>query len=149
VSRLLILALWAVACFGQITSIPGNTGGGAVTGGRYSLGYNFDGAGSALTTQTRYAQVPFGCVIIAWNIIVDTGTATVKVYRKATGGTTLPAGGDSINTSGVSISSGNVIRSTTLTDFTSLTISAGDVLGFAITSVASATTLHFNLECTQ
>jgi hypothetical protein len=85
--------------------------------------------------------------ITAWHIAVDAGTATIKVWKRATG-TVAPTVADVINTSGVAISTGTYIRSTTLGDFTTTTVAAGDIFAFAITAVATATELTAMLEIT-
>ncbi len=108
-------------------------------------------SGSALTagaTTTRYFTVPYACTIAAWNILVDAGTVTVKVWRKATG-TAIPTSSDSINTSGLSLSSGTAIHSTTLTDFTSTVISANDIIGINLSAVATAKFVSFMLQCNR
>jgi hypothetical protein len=105
--------------------------------------------GTALTTGlTRYQPVPFGCSIVGWNILVDAGTATVKVWKKATG-TAIPTVSDSISTSGLAISTGTNLKSTTLSDFTATTVTAWDIVAVNITAVATAKYLNFTMECDQ
>lgn len=82
--------------------------------------------------------------IIAWNIVVDSGDVTVKVWKVSTG-TVAPTDADSINTSGISISTGTAIRSTDLTDFSTTTVNQGDIFGFEITA-NSANRVAFQLE---
>ena len=104
---------------------------------------------SALTTsEVGYLTSPFACTITGWHIMVDAGTATVKTWR-VNGGTALPTSSNSISTSGVAISSGTKVDSTTVTDFTSTAIAANDTLGFAITAVATAKILVFQIDCSQ
>ena len=124
--------------------------------GSRSLGYSFGdvATGSALTTaEVGYITLPHNfatCTISGWHIMADAGTATLKTARIATGGTALPTvGSNSISTSGVSLASGTLINSTTVTDFTSTTLSAGDTLGFFITTVATAKQITFQLDCDQ
>lgn len=119
-------------------------GGGSVT---RVVGYTFDGGGSGLATQTSVPFViPFGCALQSWNISVDAGTATVKVWKKANG-TAIPTGADSINTSGVAISSGTSVHSTTLTDFTTTTFTANDIFIIDLSAVATATKVGFTMGC--
>ncbi len=111
-----------------------------------------DVTGSALTTsQLAYyfeAHDAVPCTITGWHISVDAGTITIKTADVATGGTVNPTlVSNSISTSGVSISSGTKVDSTTLTDFTSTTISPGDELGFFITAVSTAKQVTFSLDC--
>ena len=106
----------------------------------------FDGGGSAVTSgSTVYIPCTFGASIVAYTIMVDTGTCTVKTWKVATG-TAIPTVANSISTSGVSISTGTAIRSTTVTDFTTTTITANNMLAFNITAVSGATKIIFTLE---
>ncbi len=97
--------------------------------------------------QGTYVTVPFSGNIVAWSIGVDTGTATVKVWKVATG-TATPTSGNSISSLGVSLSSNTYIRSTTLSDFTTTTVAANDIFAFEITAVSGATRIAFELEIT-
>jgi hypothetical protein len=153
-------------CSTSVTSLNSLTGALSITAGNgitvtpsgstvqiaattHALGYSFGDAatGSALTTsEIGYVTVPFACTIAGWHIMVDAGTATVKTYR-VNGGTANPTSSNSISTSGVSISTGTKVDSTTVTDFTSTAIAANDTLGFAITTVATAKQLTFQLDC--
>jgi len=109
----------------------------------------FDGGGSALSTgKVFYTIVPFACTIAAWNITVDTGTATIKLWKVASG-TAIPTSANSINTSGVAISSGTSIHSTTLTDFTTTTVTANDIVAITDTAVSSATMLQVGIQCNE
>lgn len=94
---------------------------------------------------TGYAVYPQAGNITAYNIIASAGTVTVKVWKIATG-TTAPTSGNSINTSGVSLSTGTAIRSTTLTDFTTTAVAANDMFAFEITASSGVTDLSFTLE---
>jgi hypothetical protein len=114
-----------------------------------AIGYTFDGGGSALTSGlTRYLTVPFACTLSAWNIAVDTGTATLKTWKVGTG-TAVPTVSNTLSTSGVSIASGTAIHSATMTDFSSTTVTANDIFGFNLYAVSTATQVNFILECDQ
>jgi len=105
--------------------------------------------GSALSTGiTRYVTVPFACTISAYNLLADAGTFTVKFWKIATG-TAIPTVSNSINTSGVSLSSGTAVHSTTVTDFTSTTVSANDIMAANITAVATAKMVQAALQCDE
>lgn len=105
-------------------------------------------SGALSTSNVSYVTVPFACTISAYNLTIDAGTITVKFWKVATG-TAIPTSGNSINTSGVSISSGTAIHSTTVSDFTTTAVSANDIMAMAVTSVATAKTVTGVLECTQ
>jgi len=114
-----------------------------------AIGYTFDGGGSALTSGiTKYLTVPFACTISAWSITLDTGTATIKTWKKATG-TAIPTVSDTLSTSGVSISTGTAVHSTTLSDFASTAVTANDIFAFNLFAVSAATQVNFILECDQ
>lgn len=114
----------------------------------FSIG---DPAGSTLTvaaTTTDYITVPFACTISAYNLLIDAGTITVKFWKVATG-TAIPTSGNSISTSGVGISTGTAIHSTTVSDFTSTTVTANDILAMNVTAVATAKYVSGVLACDQ
>lgn len=144
-------AAW-VALAANTNSAPtgSNANWGAMAGPRTCLSASFDGGGAALTAgKTVYATLPTGGTIQSWNILAAaaTGTNTIKVWRVATG-TALPVVGNSINTSGVSLTSGTAVHSTTLTDFTSTAFAAHDIVGVNLLAVdGAATYLNFSLEC--
>jgi hypothetical protein len=113
-----------------------------------SWGGSFDGGGSALTSgKTTYVTVPFACTIAAFNILVDTGTASFDVWKVATG-TAIPTVSNSILSGGfLSIASGTALHSTTLTDFTTTTVSANDIVGVNLEAVSSATFAQLVIQC--
>jgi hypothetical protein len=108
--------------------------------------------GSALTTsEAGYFTVPtaYSCTIIGYHILVDSGTATIKI-AKVNGGTALPTvASNAISTSGLSISTGAKLDSTTLTDFTTTAVAANDTLGFFITAASGPKQLTISLDCQE
>ncbi len=113
------------------------------------VGASFDGGGSALTTSAlAYVTVPFACTIAAYNVVIDTGTISFDVWKIATG-TAKPAIGNSIisGTNWLSISSNTAIHSTTVSGFTSTTVTANDIFAFSIEAVSSATKASVTLQC--
>jgi hypothetical protein len=133
-------------------NVAGNVGAtGSTPVLHHSFQYLFFNSGSALVasaTAIGAFTVPAACTITSWDIDVSpSDTATVKTYKVATG-TTHPTSTNSISTSGVSISSGGHLHSTTLTDFTTTSAAAYDIFAFALTAVGgTATQLTFSLEC--
>lgn len=108
---------------------------------------------NALTTSSvsQTLTVPFACTISAYNLAFspgDTGTITVKFWKVATG-TAIPAIGNVINTSGVSIASGTAIHSTTVSDFTTTTVTANDMIAMVVTAVATTKSITGVLQCDQ
>lgn len=144
---------------GILTALGINTGTAGspmILGGNGDIRYKYapagfvvDGGGSAVTTGKvkGFTTVRQAGTITAWNIAVDTGTCTVKVWKVATG-TAVPTISNVINTSGVSISSGTYVRSTTTSDFTTTSVAANDILAYDITAVSGATEITFGLEIT-
>lgn len=112
-----------------------------------SIGFTVDGGGSAITTGKvkGFFTCPYAGTITAWNITVDTGTVTIKAWKIASG-TAKPTNANSINTSGVALSSGTAVHSTTLTDFTTTTVAANDIFAFEITAISGPTELSYGLQ---
>jgi len=113
------------------------------------FGYTFNGAGTALVAgQTGYLTIPFACTISAWNMSVDTGTATVDVWKIATG-TAIPTVSNTITASALpAIASNTSLHSTTLTGWTTA-VAANDIVGINLKTTASATVVNLTLECDQ
>lgn len=98
--------------------------------------------------QGTFSTSPQAGAITAWSIgLIGTGTCTIRVWKIATG-TTAPTVANNINTSGVSISTGTYIRSTTTSDFTTTTVTANDIFGYEITAVTGSVAVFFGLEIT-
>lgn len=114
----------------------------------FSIGIPGGSALTAASTTTDYLTVPFACTISAYNLNIDAGTITVKFWKVATG-TAIPTSGNSINTSGVGISSGTAIHSTTVSDFTTTTVTANDIMAMNVTAVATAAFVNGVLQCGQ
>ncbi len=108
----------------------------------------FRGSDAAAGT-ILYTKIPYACTITDWSISSD-GTATIKVLRIADGGSSLPLAANSLNSSGVSLASGNDIHSTTVTDFSlgvGTSLSAWDKLGIDLFAASGATWVSFSLGC--
>jgi len=124
------------------------SGTAAATIKAHSFGCSFDGGGTAIANgSTCYIpDIPFACTIDGYSIAADTGTATVKFWKVATG-TALPTVSNVINTSGLSLSSGTLVRSSTVTDFTSTAVTAHDAAAVTITTISGPTKLLVTAEC--
>jgi hypothetical protein len=128
--------------------IESMAGGGAITANQKSGGLSFSAyksAGLATGKIRGYWVAPYSGTIVAWNLTVDAGTLTIKVWKIATG-TAHPTNANSINTSGVSLSTGTSIRSTNVTDFTTVAVAAGDILAVEITAVSGVTEMSGGIE---
>lgn len=114
-----------------------------------AIGATFSGGGAALTVGTvNYFTVPFACTISAWSMTVDTGTATIDVWKTATG-IAIPTAANTITAAATpAISSGTALHSTTLTGWTT-SVSANDIIAFRVTAVSNTTLASLVLECDQ
>jgi hypothetical protein len=128
------------------------TVGSSVTGSassihQYGCGWGTPG-GSALTTGlTCYIPaVPAACRISGYQLQADAGTFAVKVWKIAAG-TALPTVANVINTLGLALSSGTNLSSATVTDFTTTTVSTGDVLAVNVTAASGAGYIYGGIIC--
>lgn len=105
--------------------------------------FSVDGAGAAITTGTisGTSTSANAFTLTGWSISATaaSGTITVKIWNKAYS-TAIPTISNVINTSGISLSSGTAIYSTTLSDFTDTSFAAQDQFRCAITAVDGAAT---------
>ena len=132
-----------------ITDGSGNTSWASRSDNKRGFGYSFNGGGSALSPGlTGYLTVPYACTISAWNVSADQGTATVDVWKVATG-TAIPTVLNSITASALpALATGTSIHSTNLTGW-SKAVSANDIVGINLNAVASATFVNITVECDQ
>jgi len=131
------------------TGPAGATGPTGATGSNQGFGASFGSVASgspALVTDTAYLTVPHACTIAAWNITVNAGTATFDIWKVATG-TSIPISSNSITASAQpGISTGTAIHGTTLTGWTT-SVSANDIVGINLKTVATATFASLVVEC--
>lgn len=107
-----------------------------------------DGVNALATGKVSgFFAATYAGTITGWNMTVDAGTAKMKAWKIATG-TAKPTNANSINTAGVGISSGTHIRSSTVTDFTSVAVAIGDIFAFEISEVATAKEISGAIEIT-
>lgn len=106
-----------------------------------------DPAGSALATGILgYVVAPYACTISGWDIVVDSGTATVDVWKIATG-TAKPTVSNTITASAKpAISTGTAIASTTLTGWTT-SVAAGDIIGFNLDTTSGPKYITVDVRC--
>ena len=97
-------------------------------------------------TSQLIIPLPFACTISAWNMTVDSGTATVDVWKIATG-TAVPTIANTI-TAAVRHFNGTAKHSTTLTGWLTA-VTANDIFGFYLSAVSSATSVSITIECDQ
>lgn len=98
-------------------------------------------------------RVAYACTITAFSICASgsagaaPGTVTFK-FLKVASGTAQPTAANSINTSGVSLTTGTCVRSTTLSDFTTTAVTANDLVSATQTAVGTAVYASAQIECT-
>jgi len=116
-----------------------------------SFGAVFDGGGTAISTSSiSYFTVPYACTIRGYDIsaVGTTGPTTFTFARVATGGSALPTiAANSINTSGLSISSAGILQSAAAGDFTSTAVAANDIFAVAPTTVTGTTWASVTFRC--
>jgi hypothetical protein len=112
---------------------------------------HFSRGGAAIQTNDVILTpwtCPYSGTITGYSISTNTGTCTLKTWKKANG-TAIPTIADVISTSGVSLSTGTHIRSSTVSDFTTTTVTAGDMFMAQVTAVSGATDITFQVEITR
>lgn len=116
-----------------------------------SEGFSIDGGGSVVPTGVvSYTTVPYAGTITAWSIVANGSgpTCTIDVWKIASG-TSLPTVSNTIMGTKPALSTGNAIRSTTLTGWNPVAVTANDIIGFNLDAVSVATKLAFKLEITK
>ena len=105
-----------------------------------TITFEINGAGAAITTgEASAVTLQSSCTLTGYTILGGTAdTATFKMWKNASA-TAIPTIADVINTSGVAISSGTKVTSTTLSDFTDTTWTAGDNVIASLTAVGGVT----------
>lgn len=116
---------------------------------RRVVGVTFDGGGSAPTVGTvGYLVAPFNGTIDQWHIVADaSGSAVVDVWKAAG---TIPTNANSIaGSEKPTLSAAQLGSDTSLTTWTTTTVTAGDVFGFEIESVTTCTRLTVEVRISE
>lgn len=108
-----------------------------------------DPAGSALATGVLcYVTAPVACTIQSWDILVDSGTATLGIWKVATG-TAIPTVSNSIVASAApAISTGTAIHSATMTGWTTA-VDQYDIFGFNLTTTSGPKYVYVGVNCNE
>jgi hypothetical protein len=108
-----------------------------------------DPPGSALATGVLcYVVAAAACTIQSWDILVDAGTATVDVWKVASG-TAVPTVSNSIVSSAApAISTGTSLHSTTLTGWTTA-VEQYDRIGFNLTTTSGPKYIYVGVNCDE
>ncbi len=107
----------------------------------------FSTISAATGQQGSYVVFPVAGTITGWSIVANAGTCTVQTWKIASG-TAAPTSGNSISTTGVSLASGTAIISSTVTDFTTTTVTANDIFAFNVSAISGASLIDFQLQIT-
>ena len=145
-----------VAIVANTNSSPPSTnwslvGGVGANAKKRTFGATFvssDGVTALTAGAKTYLTLPFSCTIAAWNIAVDAGTATIDIWKIATG-TAIPTVANTITAAAKpAIAANTAARSTTLTGWTTA-VAANDIIGLKLDAVATATYVNLTVECVQ
>lgn len=97
--------------------------------------------------QGTYVVFPVAGTITGFKIVANAGTATIRTWKIASG-TAAPTSANVISTSGVQLTTGTAIISSTTSDFTSTAVAANDIFAFDLTAVSGVGKIVFQLEIT-
>jgi hypothetical protein len=130
---------------GQALLATSSTAAAWGTPGGSTQAHGFTTSGTVATGKTKgFYTHPVAATLVGWNFAVDAGTATVTIWKVAAG-TAVPTVANSISTSGVSISTGTAVQSTTMTDFTTTAVTANDIFAYNISAVSGVGEITFEL----
>jgi hypothetical protein len=111
-----------------------------------------DGSGSTITTGIKGdVRVPFACTLTGWTILADqSGAIVIDVWRD-TLANFPPTDADSITNGNEPeiAASGTNAEDTDLSNWTDVTLDAGDILRFNVDSVSSFTRVTLLLHMTK
>ena len=126
--------------------------GGGVVGSVATITFVIDGGGSAIATGVKGdLVVDFACTIDAWTLLADTsGAIKIDIWRD-TYANYPPTDADSLTNAHEPeiAASGVKAQDTSLGDWTSTAIVAGDVLRFNVDSITSVTRVTLALKVTR
>lgn len=120
----------------------------ALDDGTFSFGFSRDGYGVALATGiVADIRVPFACTLTGWSLLADqSGSIKIDVW-KDTLANFPPTNADSItNSHEPQLSSATNGEDTDISDWSDVTVDAGDILRFNIDSCSSITRITFLLK---
>lgn len=119
-----------------------------------AISYTIDGGGSAIATGLVKAglPIPYSCTLDEWTLIADTSGAIVIDVWKDTYANYPPTNADAMPGAGKEptiTATGVKAQDTDLTDWTSRTITAGDILYFNVDSCTSITNCTLTFKITK
>jgi len=116
-----------------------------------TIDFVVDGGGSAIATGTKgFIEIPFACTLNSWTMVSDVScTATMDVNRQTyaayDGSPPSIVGGSSVPTITAAVKGQDL----DISDWTSVAIAAGDIVGFDVDSNDSATLITLSLKATR
>ncbi len=111
------------------------------------LTVTWDGNGATVitgATTTIYKRIPYDCTIAGWSIVAtgSSPTCTIDIWKVASG-TSLPTVGNTITGTKPALASGNAVASVVFTAWSTLAVTAGDILAFNVDACSNATFIDF------
>lgn len=113
-----------------------------------SVGITIDGGGSAITTGVKgFIEIPYACTISRNTVLLaQSGSIVIDVW-KDTYANYPPTVADTITASAKpTVTTATKSQDATLTGWTT-SVTAGDILGFNVDSITTATRAHLILKC--
>jgi hypothetical protein len=115
-----------------------------------NIGVVFAGADVAAGAAINIPSLDFSCTLSKATISAGGGTATIKLWKVAAGGTAIPTQGDSISTAGFSLTTGSKYTTANMADLSTASITAGDSLTFNLFALSgSPDHVGISMECAQ
>lgn len=113
--------------------------------------FAIDGGGNAITTGAKhFVTVPFDCTITGWTILADVSGSIVIDVWKDTYANHIPTVADSIaGSEKPTITTATKGQDLTLTTWTSVTVTAGDIIRFNVDSATTVTLVHLAIHVTK
>lgn len=140
-----LVAIEALSTTGGLRRTGSNTW--ALDAGTFNISLLKDNAGNVLSTGIIGSyRVPVACTLTGWTLLADqSGSIVIDVWRD-TLANYPPTNADSItNSHEMAISTATKAEDTDISDWTDVTLDAGDVLFFNIDSVTSITRIAIML----
>jgi hypothetical protein len=120
--------------------------------GTVDLTYVIDGGGSVISTGLKgFLEIPFACTLEAWTLAADVAGAIKIDIWKDTYANFPPTNDDSIcgGHEPEIVATNQKAQNTNLSNWTSVSVAAGDILGFNVDSCATITKVTLSLKATR
>jgi len=118
-----------------------------------TLTFIIDGGGSAITTgQKGHLEIPFACTLSAWTLMADVAGAIVIDIWKDTYANFPPTDADAMPGAGKEptiAATNQKAQDTDISDWTTVAITAGDILAFNVDSCTTITRVTLSLKAVK